>query len=419
MNNFILKLSCKVHQENKIIGICQNSSCLKGALYCIDCLTLDHSDHIQQTTNVSDLENRLEEFILSMLINSRIRGSLNSNFQIQELFKDIKIQTQQLDHQFCESISLNNPNNNIEQNELIVHQEKDKCFSNEEIVDLQQKIECVKCKNSLEQSEIKNDVESNICKSCLGQKCSKCQQFFNYSLQNIENEIYCKECIKCHECNKQKPRQMSGSFFYHEDCLKISQDSILKKEMIAYIKKSFGTKLKKADKDNSITYFQSEPYPCLNIKDYSGYVIGYIHPLIKSNITIDPKIYKITQEMADKYLNEDLDQFEKQLYEFYLRQNKKPQEIPENMGMLLLFVLFIFKDFNTILNLALQQSYNHLYVEITKIKYTRQEGMNTIRGRVEKALDFFNDRFHREDGSVRQKDLKTQMKKFLPSFKRD
>ncbi|CAD8071882.1 unnamed protein product [Paramecium primaurelia] len=275
--------------------------------------------------------------------------------------------------------------------------------SNEEMVDLQQKIECVKCKNSLEQSEIKNDVESNICKSCLGLKCSKCQQFFNYSLQNIENEIYCKECIKCHEY-----------------CLKISQDSILKKEMIAYIKKYFGTKLKKGDKNNSIITFQSDPYPFLKIKDYLGYIIGYNHPLIKSNLSIDPKTFKLTQELADKYLNEDLDQFEKQLYEFYLRQNKKPQDIPENMRMLLLFVLFIFKDFNiTILNLANQQSYNHLYVEITKIQYPKQEGIEILRGRVEKALDFFNDRFHREDGSVRQDGLMNYLKKKLPTKKRN
>ena len=30
---------------------------------------------------------------------------------------------------------------------------------------------------------------------------------------------------------------MSGSFFYHDDCLKISKNSTLRKEMIAFIKK--------------------------------------------------------------------------------------------------------------------------------------------------------------------------------------
>ncbi|CAD8183482.1 unnamed protein product [Paramecium octaurelia] len=285
-------------------------------------------------------------------------------------------------------------------------------------IQLEPTISCSKCKQNLESCEIKRGNKDNVCKSCQGKKCSKCQSFIDYPLQQIQNESYCKGCIKCHECNKFEPRKSVGSFLFHEDCLKVSQNSVLKKEMIAYIKKYFGTKQKKGDNNDQKIYFYSDPYPCLNIKDYSGYIIGYNHPLIKSQVKINQNTFRIPQEKADKYLIEDLDQFERELYNFYLRQNKKPDDVPENIRMLMLFVLFIFKDFNLVLNLANQQTFNHLFVEASQIQYKKQ-GTDILKGKVEKALDFFNDRFHRKDGSIREKDLKNQFKKMLPTQKRN
>ncbi|CAK86760.1 unnamed protein product (macronuclear) [Paramecium tetraurelia] len=344
----------------------------------------------------------------SYYIQDRIKGGANSNYEISEI---------QLEQEINQLILKSNPIQCRESSDLQPNLEKDQLqeIQNQETL-IQEKIECGQCHQIQELSQFANDEKNGVSDNFLDQKCSKCQSFFDCPLQQIEKENYCKECIKCHECNRQEPRRSVGSFFYHEDCLKISKNSALKKEMIAYIKKYFGTKIKKGDNNDKQIYFQSEAYSSLNLKDYIGYIIGYNHPIIKSKLQIDPKQYKISQEQADNYLIEDLDQYERELYEFYLRNGRKPEDIPENVRMLLLFVLFIFKDFSSVLNLVRQKIYNHLYIEINKYQYSKD--MVFLKVKVEKALDFFNDRFHRGDGSIRE-NVVNQFKKFLPTFKRE
>ncbi|CAK86743.1 unnamed protein product (macronuclear) [Paramecium tetraurelia] len=380
MSNLILKLRCKEHKKNKIIGKCDNNTCSKDPLFCIDCLAQDyHQNHLEDTTNFGDLEFILKEILLQWSIKNRITKSVNSKSEISEV---------QLDEETNQLILINNQIQYIESNDLQLNQENDQLqeIQNQETL-IQEKIECGQCHQIQEISQYVNDEKNGISNNCLDQKCSKCQSSFNYPLKKIENKNYCTECIKCHECNRQEPRRSVGSFFYHEDgFLQISKNSELKKVMIAYIKKYFGTKIKKGDNNTQI-YFLSESYPCLALEDYSGYIIGYNHPIIKSKLQIDPKTYIITEEQANIYLIEDLDQYERELYEFYLRQGRKPEDIPENVRMLLLFVLFIFKDFSSVLNLVQQKTYRHLYNDITKYQYPKQNSVSFLKGKVEKALD--------------------------------
>ncbi|CAD8183379.1 unnamed protein product [Paramecium octaurelia] len=410
MSNLILKLRCKEHKKNKIIGKCDNSSCSKDPLFCIDCLACDHhQNHLEDTTNFGDLELILKELILQWSIKNRITNSLNSKSEISEV---------QLDEEINQQNVISNPIQCIESNDLQLKLQKDQLLElqNQEKI-IQEKRECGQCHQFQELSQYVNGEKGGVCNNCLDQKCSTCQQYFNDPLEKIENENYCKECLKCHECNRFKPKKLVGSFFFHEDSLKISQNSALKKEMIAYIQKYFATRQQKADNNEKTIFFQAQPYPCLDLQDYSGYIIGYNHPIIKNKIEIDVKAITITQEQADKYLIEDLDQFERELYQFYLRKGRKSDDIPENIRMLQLFILFIFKDFNLVLNLVNQSTYNHHFTEISKYQYLKTQQI--LKGRVEKALDFFNDRFHKTDGSIRDKTLINQIRKVLPTYKRN
>ncbi|CAD8099764.1 unnamed protein product [Paramecium sonneborni] len=212
---------------------------------------------------------------------------------------------------------------------------------------------------------------------------------------------------------------MSGSFFLHDNCIEISKNSSLRKELIAFIKLKFATKTKQADNNNKIMYFYCDPYPFLNLPDYLGYIIGYNHPLLKDQIQIGPKKHKITQDQADKYLETDLDQFEIQLYEYYQRNKRKIEDIPENIRMLMLSVLFIFKDFQTVQELAFLQTFDHLYYQIDKFQYPKTKGPNILKIQIEKVLDFFKDRFHRRDGTVRQQYFINDFRKILPIKKRN
>ncbi|CAD8099766.1 unnamed protein product [Paramecium sonneborni] len=210
---------------------------------------------------------------------------------------------------------------------------------------------------------------------------------------------------------------MSGSFFLHDNCIEISKNSSLRKELIAFIKLKFATQTKQADNNNKTMYFYCDLHPFLNLPNYLGYIIGYNHPLLKDQIQIDPKKHKITQDQADKYLETDLDQFEIQLYDFYQRNNRKIEDIPENIRMLMLSVLFIFKDFKTVKNLAFLQTFNHLYKEIAKFQYPKKKGFNILKTHIENVKDFFKDRFHRKDGTVRQQNFINDFKE-VPSHKK-
>ncbi|CAD8099758.1 unnamed protein product [Paramecium sonneborni] len=346
-----------------------------------------------------------------------IRGGIDGC--TDEINDELKNKTQELENDPSKQIVELNQENleaKIQRNDSL------DSLSTQESLDtslLQQKQQCQKCKQELEQCEIQVDEVNIICQSCKGQKCSKCQKFYNNTLQQIENQIYCKECIKCHQCNKLGPRSMSGSFFLHDNCIEISKNSSLRKELIAFIKLKFATKTKQADNNNKTIYFYCDPYPFLNLPNYLGYIIGYNHPLFKDKTQIDPKKHKITQGQADKYLETDLDQFEIQLYEFYQRNNRKIEDISENIRMLMLAVLFIFKDFETVQNLAFLQTFNHLYKEIEKFQYPKTKGPNILKTHIEKVLDFFKDRFHRKDGTVRQQNFINDIKKILPTKKRN
>ncbi|CAD8183417.1 unnamed protein product [Paramecium octaurelia] len=400
MTNFKLKIRCKEHKKNKLIGMCNNSSCLKDPLFCIECQKKNHSNHLQDLNNFGDLELFLEQLIYNWSIQERITRSANQKSEISEV---------QLEQKINEFILTNNQIQPMESVDLQLNLENNQLekLQNQEIL-IQEKLE-------LHQFQEKDQSKYHEEIVLVQYKCSKCQQCFNDPLEKIENENYCKECLKCHECNGFEPKQSVGSFFFHDDSLKISQNSVLKKEMIAYIKKYFGTRYKKADINDKSIFFQAERYPCLQLQYYSGYVIGYNHPIIKNKLKIDPNRYSLRQEQADKYLIEDLDQFERELYVYYLRCGRKPDDIPENIRMLLLFILFIFKDFNLVLNLANQQTYNYLFIEISRYYYSNAQQI--LKGKVEKALDFFNDRFHKTDGSIREKNVINQIKKMLPTYK--
>ncbi|CAD8099796.1 unnamed protein product [Paramecium sonneborni] len=256
------------------------------------------------------------------------------------------------------------------------------------------------------------------------------QQIENYQIsqQNIESQIQKsldtsllqqkQQCQNCKQELEQCEIQVDEENIICYNCIEISKNSSLRKELIAFIKLKFATKTKQADNNNKTIYFICDLHPQLNLPDYLGYIIGYNHPLFKDKIQIDPKTYRITQGQADKYLETDLDQFEIQLYEFYQRNNRKIEDIPENIRMLMLSVLFIFKDFATVKNLAFLQTFNHLYMEIEKFLFPKTKGTNILKTQIYKVLDFFKDRFHRRDGTVRQQYFINDLRKILPIKKR-
>ncbi|CAD8080245.1 unnamed protein product [Paramecium primaurelia] len=271
----------------------------------------------------------------------------------------------------------------------------------EVINELKKKEKCMNCKKDLEQCEID---QNKICKTCNNQKCSKCYKISNENLFKIQNEICCKECFKCYLCNKQNPNKIYDQKYYHQNCFEQAKKQFeLKKQMISYIKKTFGTKQKQADNNEKQSYFQIEQYPFINIRDYTGYIIGYNHPIIKSQAQINLKQYKLPFKKAEELLIKDLEEFENQLNQFYKVQNYTRDN---NFKMLMLFILFIFKNFDQVLNLANKSNYKDLFVEIPKLQIKNTKGVHVLRGKIEKALDFFKLHFDQNGNAIQNQEQK-------------